>query len=138
MSDNNIYSLLAQTGPFAIGSHPPDLNPFSREGRVFASGVSAANMATKYRTVRNQLFEFLDVRSFAEIDELVNDPVRRQAVNRRAYGLLGNMFGIEGNEREVVLRINEYSRTADGVINYLKTVFSINQVPASDCDSISL
>jgi hypothetical protein len=120
MSDNNIYSLLAQTGPFAIGSHPPDLNPFSREGRVFASGVSAANMATKYRTIRNQLFEFLDVRSFSEINELVNDHVRRQAVNRRAYNLLGNMFGIEGSEREVVLRINEYSRTADGVINYLK------------------
>ena len=35
------------------------------------------------------------------------------------------MFGIEGNEREVVSRVNTYSRTADGVINYLKAVHEI-------------
>ncbi|HIJ79530.1 MAG: hypothetical protein OEY01_12005 [Desulfobulbaceae bacterium] len=120
MSDNSIYTLLDQAGPFATGTHSPDLRSFSKMARVFAAGVSAAEMATKYRIVRNQLFEFLDVRSFAEIATLIDNPVRRQEVNRRAYRLLGNMFGIEGSEREVVIRVNGYSRTADGVINYLK------------------
>ena len=31
------------------------------------------------------------------------------------------MFGIEGNEREVVSKVNNYSRTADAVIRYLKS-----------------
>lgn len=117
---HNIYSLLDRQGPFATGKRPPNPAVFSKESREFSKKLAATGLATKYRLLRNQIFEFLDVRSFAEIEKLIHDPERRRLVNARAYRLLGNMFGIEGNEREVVSRVNTYSRTADGVINYLK------------------
>jgi len=120
MTQENIFSLLASSGPFATGDRPPVLAPFSQESRLFARGLAEAGMRTRYRILRNQIFEFLDVRSFAGIPAIINDPARRKLVNERAYRLLGNMFGIEGNAREVILRVNTYSRTADGVINYLK------------------
>jgi hypothetical protein len=120
MNKDNIFSLLDRTGPFATGDHPPALASFSAEARLFAKGLAEAGMATRYRILRNQIFEFLDVRTFAEIREIIASPERRRLVNERAYRLLGNMFGIEGSAREVILRVNTYSRTADGVINYLK------------------
>ena len=120
MTQENIFSLLDRFGPFATGDRPPALAPLSPEARLFAKGLAEAGMTTRYRILRNQIFEFLDVRSFAGIQAIINDPVRRKLANERAYRLLGNMFGIEGNAREVILRVNTYSRTADGVINYLK------------------
>jgi hypothetical protein len=120
MAKDNIYSLLDRSGPFAIGAHPPGPAPFSAEARGFARKLKALGLATRYRILRNQLFEFLDIRSFAEIEGIINDSGRRHLVSERAYRLLGNMFGIEGSPREVVLRVNSYSRIADGVINYLK------------------
>jgi hypothetical protein len=120
MTQDNIFSLLDRSGPFATGDRPPVLAPFSREARLFSRGLAEAGMRTRYRILRNQIFEFLDIRSFAGIPAIINDPARRKLVNERAYRLLGNMFGIEGNAREVILRVNTYSRTADGVINYLK------------------
>ena len=119
MNKDNIFSLLDRSGPFATGDHPPSLAPFSSEARQFARGLAESGMATRYRILRNQIFEFLDVRSFFEIQGIIADPARRKLANERAYRLLGNMFGIEGNAREVILRVNTYSRTADGVINYL-------------------
>ena len=50
----------------------------------------------------------------------MENQVKRQDINKRGYALLGNMFGIEGNERETVSTINQYSQTADAVIRYLK------------------
>ncbi|MGV1098052.1 hypothetical protein ACUUL3_01390 [Thiovibrio sp. JS02] len=120
MAKDNIFSLMDRNGPFATGDSPPNSAVFSGEARHFARGLAAAGMETRYRILRNQIFEFLDIRSFAEIEEIIGDSERRRLINERAYRLLGNMFGIEGNAREVVLRVNTYSRTADGVINYLK------------------
>lgn len=120
MKKDNIFTILDESGPFATGDAPPLYPSFSGEVKEWAKELYASGMATKYRIIRNQMFELLDVRSFADIKNLVNDHKRREDVNRRAYRLLGNMFGIEGNEREVVSKVNTYSRTADGVINYLK------------------
>jgi len=114
MAKDNIFSLMDRNGPFATGDSPPDPAVFSGEARHFARGLAAAGMETRYRILRNQIFEFLDIRSFAEIKEIIGNPERRRLINERAYRLLGNMFGIEGNAREVVLRVNTYSRTADG------------------------
>ena len=77
-------------------------------------------MITKYRVLRNQVFDFLNVSSVFEIESLITDKAKQVDINRRAYKLLGNMFGIDGNEREIVSRIDSYSRTADGVIRYLR------------------
>jgi hypothetical protein len=75
---------------------------------------------TKYRALRRQIFEFLNIISFQEIPQLINDHSSRQACSIRACTLLGNMFGIGGSQAEIKYRVNEYGRTADSVINSLK------------------
>lgn len=120
MTKDNVFSLLDRSGPFAVGDQPPGLASFSSEARNFAKRLSEDGLRTRYRTLRNQIFELLDIRSFPEIKQLMAEPVRRRQANERASRLLGNMFGIEGSTREVSLRLNGYSRIADGVINYLK------------------
>lgn len=117
---NNIYALLDQQGPFCTRSSPPAGRVFSREARQWLAELKGSGLATKYRVTRNQVFEILQVHSVAEVQALLKNPGAKITVERRAYALLGNMFGIEGNEREIVSRINTYSRIADGVINYLR------------------
>lgn len=119
-SKKNIFAMLDQHGPFRVLAEPPSGRIFSPESRRWLKELKAAGLVAKYRVSRNQMFELLGVRSLAGIRELIHDPERRAAAEKRAYTLLGNMFGIEGNSREVVARINNYSRIADGVINYLR------------------
>jgi hypothetical protein len=126
---NTIYSLLEQTGPFATADTPPGFRVFSPESRQRAKCLREKDLVTKYRATRNQIFEFLDVSSFAEIQELIEDKVRRKLVEQRAYKLLGNMFGIHGSEREIVTKVDTYSRTADDVIRYLKNKILANYAP---------
>ena len=117
---DNLFSMLRQDGPFAITDRPPNGAFFSGANRPLTAMFKEAGALTKYRVIRNQIFEFLDVNSWAELQTLLRDPSRQQATGMRAYKLLGNMFGLEGNEREIVSRVDSYSRTADGVIRYLR------------------
>jgi hypothetical protein len=126
---NTIYSLLEQTGPFATADTPPGFKLFSPESRQRSKCLREKELVTKYRATRNQIFEFLDVRSFAEIQSLLNNREKRQAANRRAYRLLGNMFGIHGSEREIISMVDSYSRTADDVIRYLNNKILANYAP---------
>ena len=126
---NTIYSLLEQTGPFASADTPPGFRVFSAESRQRAKCLREKELITKYRATRNQIFEFLDVSSFSEIQGLLNDRERRQQIERRAYKLLGNMFGILGSESEIISRVDSYSRTADDVIRYLKNKILANYAP---------
>ena len=116
---NTIYALLDQNGPFATAENPPGISIFNPLSRSRALALRHHNLVTKYRATRNQVFELLNVTSYAEIQLLIHDMQRRQEADRRAYLLLGNMFGINGSEREIVARVNSYSQTADSVIRYL-------------------
>jgi hypothetical protein len=116
---NTIYALLDQSGPFATADAPPGISLFSPLSRKRASELRRKNLVTKYRATRNQIFELLNVNSYTEIKLLIEDKERRQETDRRAYMLLGNMFGIHGSEREIISRVNSYSQAADGVIRYL-------------------
>ena len=120
MDTNGRFPLLKQNGPFATLSSPPDCKLYTERSRTFVKSLRKAQLVTKYRITRNQIFDFLDVGSFCEIAALMEDRQKRQQINKRGYALIGNMFGIEGNEREITSTINNYSRTADGVIRYLK------------------
>ncbi|PLX50684.1 MAG: hypothetical protein C0613_03385 [Desulfobulbaceae bacterium] len=120
-SPDTMFSLLDQHGAFATLAEPMPDRTFSAAGRSMVKLLQKNNELTKFRVLRNQVFELLDVRSFAEIKELIDDEERRHLVSRRAYGLIGNMFGIHGNEREIVATVASYSRTADSVIRYLKS-----------------
>jgi hypothetical protein len=62
----------------------------------------------------------LQIDGFAEIPALIHDPELRTQKTRRAYELLGNLFGITGEFSEVRSKIHEYAVTADAVISYLK------------------
>ena len=126
---NTIYSLLEQTGPFATADVPPGFRVFSNEARQRARCLREKELVTKYRATRNQIFEFLNVKSFAEIQALIDDKGKRNQVDQRAYKLLGNMFGIHGSDREIITRVDSYSRTADGVIRYLKNTVLANYAP---------
>lgn len=117
---DNMFALLHQDGPFATMATPPGENFFSEATRNRVTTLRAEDMLTRYRVLRNQIFDFLNVGSIREIETLISDKARRLETNRRAYKLLGNMFGIDGNAREIVSRVDMYSRTADGVIRYLR------------------
>ncbi len=114
-----IYALLDQEGPFSTAEMPPGSALFSPLARKRAAELRQKNLVTKYRATRNQIFELLNVRTYQEIQALIKDTEKRQAADRRAYLLLGNMFGIHGSEREIISRVNSYSQTADSVIRYL-------------------
>jgi len=116
---NTIYALLDQEGPFATADTPPGISLFSPLSRQRAAELRQKNLVTNYRATRNQIFELLNVNSYAEIQLLLNDKERKRESDRRAYLLLGNMFGIHGSEREIISRVNSYSQTADSVIRYL-------------------
>jgi hypothetical protein len=117
---DNIFSLLEQSGPFATLDDPPGHAPFSQPTRAWVRCLRDQGWITRYRVLRNQVIELLNVRGFEDIPPLLANAAARQAASRRAYALLANMFGIEGNEREIVTRVHTYSRTADAVINYLR------------------
>jgi hypothetical protein len=116
---NTIYALLDQDGPFATADTPPGISLYNPLSRQRASELRQKNLITKYRATRNQIFELLNVSSYDDIQELIQDQARRIEADRRAYLLLGNMFGIHGSEKEIISRVNTYSQTADGVIRYL-------------------
>ena len=119
-NQKDIFVILLQQGPFSTGDNALAPGNIAAPTRAWVRRLNESGLSTKYRILRNQIFEFLDVRSFAQIRPLINDAPRRTAASRRAYGLLGNMFGIEGSEREIINAVNNYSRTADSVINYLR------------------
>jgi hypothetical protein len=140
---DTMFSLLDQKGAFA--TTPADPLPttlFSPGSRAMVRLLKESNELTKYRILSNQVFDLLHVSSFAEIHDLIHNRERRQAASRRAYGLIGNMFGIHGNEREIIATVNNYSRTADSVIRYLKSkvlnryashIEMTNEVDATSC-----
>lgn len=121
LTQQSVFSAMLQDGPFAIGSAPPLPHPFSAESKRWVKNIHDNQLLkTKYRSVRNQIFDLLGVNTFDEILVLVHDRERRAKAAERAYLLLGNMFGIVGSSQEVVRHLHEYARTADDVISSLR------------------
>lgn len=113
---------MLQNGPFAINTEPPFAHPFSRSSKEWASCIQHDQLLkTKYRAVRNQIFDFLGIETFDEILALIHDGTLRHRTRTRSHQLLGNMFGIDGSRREIQRYLHEYARTADDVINSLRT-----------------
>ncbi len=118
---NSVFTSLLQNGPLAVEPSVNLAKPFAARTRKWVKRLSAEpNTVAKYRALRGQIFEFLDISGFDEIPTLLRDPKLRRERSRRAYARLGNMFGIQGTEREIRARVHEYSRTADAVVDSLK------------------
>ena len=119
---DNIFRVLEQDGPFATRETAPGPNIFSSDSRQMAARLSATKLTTRYRIVRDQIFELLDINTFADAQALIDNEQQREKTNCRAYGLFARMFGIKGGKSECGAAIKRYSSTADEVIRYLKSV----------------
>lgn len=122
LNQESIFTSMLQDGPFAVGDQPPIHHPFSREAKEWVRGMAGNQLLkTKYRAVRNQIFNFLDISGFDEIFNLIHMAEARKACAVRAHALLGNMFGIQGSEAEINRYLKEYARTADDVIESIRS-----------------
>ncbi len=121
ISEHSVFTSLLQTGPLAVEENIDIGSPFSKTTRTWVKNLGQDKLhTTKYRALRSQIFEILGVTSYYEILELLNNPEQQKLRCKRAYSLLGNMFGLHGTTREVEQKIHQYSRTADAVVNSLK------------------
>lgn len=122
LNQESIFTSMLQDGPLAVGDQPPVSHPFSRESKEWVRTIRDNQLLkTKYRAVRNQIFDFLGINGYDEIFDLIHRPEARKACAARAHTLLGNMFGIQGSEAEIDRYLKEYARTADDVINSIRS-----------------
>jgi len=121
LNEKSVFTSLNQRGPLAVRDLVDLDRRFSPQGREWVKTLKLSELnVTKYRALRRQVFEFLDISSFREISQLLADSEAREKCSRRACMLLGNMFGISGTEQEIAFRVSEYARTADSVIKSLQ------------------
>ncbi len=122
LTQDSVFTSLQQHGPMATSDSVQLNSPFSRQAREWLRVLRENRLnVTKYRALRSQVFEFLNISNFAQIPTLLKTPQLRKERSLRACALLGNMFGVQGTTREVEARLTEYARTADAVVNSLKS-----------------
>lgn len=109
------YSM-SQRSASAIWETDPS-NP--RQKSEWARSLAPLERA-QHRATRELIFELLDVRSYQEIRDLLQDEKRITKVRQRGYMRAGTMYGIEGEEREVERKIDGYAQIADSVIERVK------------------
>jgi len=121
ISEDSVFTSLQQHGPLKVEENIYIHRPFSPSTRRWVKNLCKSRLkTTKYRALRNQVFTFLDITSFTQLSELLENPATQKERSRRAYALLGNMFGLNGTPREIEARVHQYARTADAAINSLK------------------
>lgn len=121
VDDKSIFIAMKQDGPLAVEDELNIGKIFNRHSRDWASRFCKdASTVTKYRAVRSQIFDLLQIDSFNDIFELLNNPDKASKRADRAYALLANLYGISGDLSQVRNRIHEYAVSADEVIGYLK------------------
>ncbi len=122
LTQQSKFSSMLQDGPFAVGLEPPFDHPFSRATKAWVRELRRDPLLiSKYRAVRNQIFDFLGVSTFDDILVLIHNPRLLGECGARARQLLANMFGLDGSPQEISRHLTDYARTADDVVNYLRT-----------------
>lgn len=122
IDDKSIFTAMKQNGPFAVADGFTLGRPFSKQTRDWARQFGGDQQpVTKYRAVRAQIFDFLQIESFAEVPGLLADSGLRARRSERACLLLGNLFGIAGSTSEIRSKIKEYAQTADAVISLMRS-----------------
>ena len=121
LSDKTIIAAMKQDGPFSVGDSVSLDAPFSREHRIWVKRLVADRaLTTKYRAVRSQIFNLLQVQCFADIRRLLADREQRQRSRERAHELLARLFDIEVETHQIQTKLREFAVTADAVIDYLR------------------
>jgi len=122
VDEKSVFTAMKQEGPFAVRDQLGFGAPFTAETRQWVKGFFSDPLnVTKYRAVRGQVFDLLQIESFGEISALIQDSAQRTRCSQRACRLLGNLFALSGSPSEVRGKIREYANTADAVIGYLKS-----------------
>lgn len=121
LSDQSIFAAMKQDGPFVVEESVSLDRPFSRRNREWARRLMADQVqTTKYRAVRSQIFNLLQVHDFAAIQRLLSDERQKQACREQAHRLIARLFNIEVEVHQVHTRLHEFAATADAVIDYLR------------------
>ena len=121
VDDKSIFIAMKQDGPLAVKDSLNFGNQVNRHARHWVRAFCHDPVTvTKYRAVRSQIFDLLQVNRFSQIPALISNGSLKHKCSERAYSLLGNLYGIQGELSEVKNRIREYARSADEVITYLQ------------------
>ncbi|NNJ92156.1 MAG: hypothetical protein HKP55_10800 [Gammaproteobacteria bacterium] len=121
VDDKSIFIAMKQDGPLAVKDGLSFGNQVNRHARDWVKTFCHDPVTvTKYRAVRSQIFDLLQVNRFSQIPALISNGALKNKCSERAYALLGNLYGIQGELSEVKNRIREYARSADEVITYLQ------------------
>jgi hypothetical protein len=121
LSDQSIFAAMKQDGPFAVEESVSLDRPFSRAHREWVRRLTADQVqTTKYRAVRSQIFNLLQVRDFAALQALLSDERQRRACREQAHQLIARLFNIEVQIHQVQTKLHEFAATADEVIDYLR------------------
>lgn len=122
VDEKSIFIAMKQDGPFAVRDQICFEHPFSDQNRIWAKTFRQDRpIASKYRVVRDQIFDLLQIESFDEIPALLSNNELRIQRSNRAYQLLGSLFDVSGGLPEIQTRIYEYMNTADAVIAQLRS-----------------
>lgn len=121
VDDKSIFTAMKQDGPFTVEEEVNFGRNFTQRARQWVRTFSSDPVTiTKYRAVRDHVFDLLQINSFDEIPQLIRDERLSKQRSDRAYALLANLYGISGELTEVRNRVREYALSADRVITYLK------------------
>ena len=100
ISEESVFTSLLQHGPLAVEDNVYVTKPFSPHTRKWVKNLCRERInTTKYRALRSQIFEFLEISSFSQLAELLKQPDKQHNRSQRACLLLGNMFGLNGTPR---------------------------------------
>lgn len=121
LSDQSIFAAMKQDSCFAVQESVHLDRPFSHTHRDWVKCLLADQaQLTKYRAVRSQVFNLLQVKDFAGIQGLLSDARLRQQCRGRAHRLLARLFNIEVESHQVQTKLHEFASTADAVVDYLR------------------
>ena len=82
LNDQSVFAAMKQNGPFAVTDRISLDRPFSREHREWVKRLLADQVqTTKYRAVRSQIFNLLQVEDYAGLRKLLETPRLRQATS---------------------------------------------------------
>jgi len=119
LDEQSIFTTMRQNGPFAVTDNISLHTPFSQRDWVHALRADEVQ-TSKYRAIRSQIFNLLNVNQFSDINDLIEDKKLRDEHRIQAHLLLGNLFNIDAGPRETSIKLSEFSTTADSVIDYLR------------------
>lgn len=121
IDDQSIFIAMKQDGPLRVEDNVIPGKRFSRHSRQWLNSFKQhISVITKYRAVREHIFDLLDITSFDQINGLLDNPEAVERLSKRSYTLLANLYGISGEATEVRSHLKEYALAADNVISYLK------------------